>query len=204
MPLVLASASKTRLELLTGAGVPVEVCVSHLDERQIVAGLRGTAVNDSRETYDAGQLACHLAQAKAAAVAAVKPGRLVLASDQTLELDGHLLHKPDSRDAAIAQMTLLSGRTHRLHAAMTLWRGGQHVESAVSSASLTMRVLSQDFIAAYVEATTPGIFTCVGGYQLESLGIQLFEHIEGDHFTILGLPLLKVLAALRRQDALSQ
>lgn len=194
-PLILASGSATRRAMLLAAGIPVDVVKPEVDERGIEAGLAGQGAS-AREVAQA------LAVAKAQAVSQERPGRLVLAADQTLACDGANFHKPADPAAAAAQLASLGGRTHHLHSAFALARDGEIVDDGVASASLVMRALSPDFIAAYCAAAGPAILQSVGAYQLEGLGAQLFESIEGDHFTILGLPLLAVLAALRRQGSL--
>ncbi|UDL93536.1 Maf family protein [Lichenihabitans sp. PAMC28606] len=192
-PLVLASASPTRRLLLESAGIPVVVRPALIDERalerQMDDHLPGGGV-DARRTATA------LARAKALAV--VAPGALVLGADQTLSLDGHGLHKPATTEAARHQIAALAGRTHDLNSAFALVRDGSVVAEAVWSARLTMRPLSPAFIALYVDAMGEAVAESVGGYKLEGLGIHLFERIEGDQSTILGLPLLPLLAALRQ------
>lgn len=191
---MLASGSHTRRDMLLAAGIPLEVRIAAIDERQVEAELGPSP--------DPQDLARHLATAKALDVSALQPERLVLGADQTLACDNRILHKPATRDDAVRQLSGLSGRSHELHAAMAIARDGVVFASGVSTARLTMRVLSPDFIETYVDATLPDILSSVGCYQIEGRGIHLFERIEGDHFTILGLPLQKVLEALRRQGAL--
>lgn len=199
-PLVLASASQIRRDMLLAAGIPLQVRTSSIDERLVERTARASAPED--ETDFPVALSRYLAGAKALNVSLACPGRLVLGADQTLSSQERVFHKPDNRAGAIAQITDLSGRTHQLNAAMALARDGEIIASAVMSARLTMRALSRAFIVRYVDATLPGILSSVGGYQLEGAGIQLFERIEGDHFTILGLPLQEVLRALRKLDAI--
>ena len=201
-PLVLASGSATRREMLLAAGIPLEVRASDIDERQAEAGARSSP-DVSPDTFPAA-LAQHLAVAKALDVSRQTPDRLVLGADQTLSCDGMVLHKPAGRVEAVRQLSRLSGRSHQLHAAMAIARNGAVLASGCASVRLTMRILSPDFIGTYVDATMPDILSSVGGYQIEGLGIQLFAQVEGDHFTILGLPLLDVLNALRELEALKQ
>lgn len=197
-PLLLASGSAVRRQMLLAAGVPVEVAVSGVDERAIERAAKG---GEGEEGFPAA-LATELAAAKALAVAGARPGRLVLGADQTLSCGGRILHKPADAAGAEAQIAALAGRTHQLDAAMALAQDGEIVATGVGSARLTMRPLAPDYIARYVAATVPAILASVGGYQIEGAGIQLFERIEGDHYTILGLPLSRVLKALRDRDAI--
>jgi septum formation protein len=193
-PLVLASRSAPRRAMLEAAGLPVETSVPDLDERAVeaAAGPRGPAA-----------AAILLARAKASAVARSKPGRLVVGADQTLALGDRRFDKPGDRAAARAQLMALSGNTHHLHSAVAVAYGGEVLFDAVDTASLTMRGLSDEFLDAYLDAAGAAVLESVGGYQLEKLGIHLFERIEGDHFTILGLPLLTLIAFLRRHESLA-
>ncbi len=195
-PLVLASGSATRLGLLRAAGLPVEVIRPQLDERAVEAeflalGGRSTGV------------AAALADAKALAVSPAQPERWVLAADQTLTCDGFAFHKPMDRAGAARQIAALAGRRHELTSAFALAHDGAVVRRGVRSAMLTMRSLSPDYIDAYLAEAGPAATASVGGYLLEGLGAQLFETVEGDHFTVLGLPLLDVLAALRELGLLA-
>jgi septum formation protein len=189
-PLVLASGSATRRMMLEQAGLAVEVQAPDVDERAVEAPL--VAAGATLAT-----VALALARAKARAVSAVRPGRLVLGGDQTLALGERAFHKPSDARTACHQIAALAGATHRLESAAALVRDGVVLFETVGTASLTMRPLSREFIAAYVEAAGPGVCDSVGGYKLEGLGIHLFERIEGEHATILGLPLLALLDALR-------
>ena len=172
------------------------VIAPDIDERLIEAPLK-------RAAAAAGVVARHLARAKAAAVSRANPDDLVLGADQVLVLDGRLFTKPSDKMQAAAQLDELSGRTHHLHSAFCLMRGGEILADHVAVATLTMRRLGAAFIDRYLDTAGQTIFGCVGAYRLEGLGIHLFEQVEGDHSTILGLPLLPVLAALRRQGVLA-
>lgn len=196
-PLMLASGSTTRRDMLIAAGVPVEAIRPDLDERAAEApllrqGAAGSAI--------AGALAC----AKALGVSVNNPGRFVLGADQSLTCRGAIHHKPADLAAAHAQIAALAGREHELHSAFVIACDGEIVAEGGEMARLTMRPLSADFIATYVAAAGPAILNSVGGYQVEGLGAQLFETVEGDHFTILGLPLFAVLDALRELDLLAR
>ncbi len=139
-----------------------------------------------------------LARAKASAVSARKPGQLVLGADQTLARANERFSKPADRAAAAEQLRRLRGTSHELHSAIALVRDGEVLFEYIDSARLTMRALSDDFIAIYLNAAGSAASASVGGYQLEGIGVHLFERVEGDYFTILGLPLLPLLAFLRQ------
>ncbi|MFK8254053.1 Maf family protein [Ancylobacter terrae] len=195
MPLVLASKSTARRALLAAAALPFDSAVADVDER---------ALEDETRAAGGGpvEVARRLAAAKALAVAADHPGRLVIGADQTLALGEEALHKPADRAAAFNQIARLAGRTHMLHAAIAVARDGQVLFETVASARLAMRPLDAAAIEAYLDAAGAAVLGSVGGYQLEGLGIHLFEAVEGDHSTILGLPLLPLLAFLRAQGDL--
>jgi septum formation protein len=187
-PLVLASKSEVRRKLLASAGVPVETRPAPIDERAIEA---------RAGVHDAAEVARVLAGAKAHTGAAQMPARLVVGADQTLTLDGERFSKPVDRDGAAAQLRALRGKTHRLHAAVTLVRDGKMLFEHSASAALAMRAFSDRFLDSYLDGVGEAAYASVGGYQVESLGVHLFERIEGDYFTILGLPLLPLLGFLR-------
>lgn len=192
-PLVLASKSATRLSLLVHAGVPVETVAADVDERALQA---------EAGDIDPARIALLLARAKALSGAKAAPGRLVLGADQTLALGPRIYHKPDSAATARAQLGELAGHTHALHSAVALAFDGTIVFETVVSAFLTMRPLSEEALDAYLAAAGTRVLTSVGAYQLESLGVHLFTRVDGDHFTILGLPLLQLLPFFRDQGLL--
>jgi septum formation protein len=192
-PLVLASRSAVRAALLGAAGIPVEVRPADIDERSVETGVPSEPPT---------AIAALLARQKALAVAGLHPARLVLGADQVLALDAKLFSKPADRAAARAQLRALSGRTHELHAAIAFVRDATVVFEHVGTARLTMRSFSDRFLDAYLEAVGSAATASVGAYQIEGLGIQLFERVEGDYFTVLGLPLLTALDFLRRHGCL--
>lgn len=193
-PLVLASKSAARRTLLEAAGIPVTVHPADLDER----GLEARAGAEA----PAAAVAALLAREKAAAVARAHPGRLVLGADQTLALGAERFSKPADRAAARAQLRTLSGKTHELHSAIAFVQDGKVLFERVGTARLTMCALSERSLDAYLDAAGDAATASVGAYHIEGLGIQLFERIDGDYFTILGLPLMEVLAFLRRYGCL--
>ena len=188
-PLVLASKSAIRYALLRDAGVPVEVQPADIDERTI---------EQQRPVRDASELAVLLAREKARMIAARLPGRLVLGADQTLAFGERRFAKPGDRAGARAQLEALRGRTHELHTAVALMRESAIVFEHREVARLTMRAFSDSFLESYLDAVGAAVTASVGGYQLERIGIQLFERIEGEHFVILGLPLVALLQYLRQ------
>jgi septum formation protein len=195
-PLVLASKSAARGGLLAAAGIPFDMIAAEIDERVVEAPLRAKGAA-------AAAVAAHLASAKALAVAAGRPERLVVGADQILALDGKIFFKPANRDAARAQLQEFSGKTHVLHSALCVVRGEDTLFETVATAKLTCRALSTDFIDRYLGAAGDAVLASVGAYQVEGLGIHLFEKIDGDHATILGLPLLPLLAFLRQEGSLA-
>jgi len=192
-PLLLASKSSARRALLSAAGIPIAVKPAELDERAAEAGA------PSRRP-DA--VAAWLARQKALLVERREPGRLVLGADQTLSLDGERFAKPSDRAAARAQLMALCGRSHELHSAAVLAQNGTVLFETVSTARLTMRAFSDQFLDLYLDAAGGAATESVGAYQIEALGIQLFERLDGDYFAILGLPLLEILHFLRRHGCL--
>jgi septum formation protein len=176
--------------LLTNAGLTYEAMSSGVDE----AALKQDFLDAGRS---AGDIAITLAQAKALAISRSHPSALVIGADQTLDLEGRLFDKPETPAAAVAQLNVLNGRTHLLHTAVAVARSGRILWTHLATARLTLRRLSQPALDRYIAACGAQILDCVGGYQLEGLGVQLFDTIDGDYFAILGLPLLPLLAFLR-------
>lgn len=194
-PLVLASKSQVRRTVLDAAGIPVETVPADIDERGIEAKAAASNPQD---------VAMLLAREKAKAIAATMPGRLVLGADQTLALGQERFSKPAGRDAARAQLLKLRGKTHELCSGIALVRDGVVLFEDCAVARLTMRMFSEAFLDRYLDAAGASVTQSVGGYQLEKTGIQLFETIAGDHFTILGMPLFSLLPALRAQKCLAE
>jgi septum formation protein len=194
-PLILASGSRHRLALLQAAGFAVEVDRPDVDERAIDATLEGSGLTPA-------EVATVLAEAKAVNVSERRPDALVIGCDQTLSLDDEILHKAADMEEARRRLLRLSDRTHQLDSAVVLARGGEAIWRHVSTARLTMRQLSPEFIGRHLASVGHQVLSSVGAYQIEGPGIQLFERIEGDQFTIIGLPLLPLLAELRRLGAI--
>jgi septum formation protein len=191
MTLVLASTSASRRAMLEAAGVPHQAIAPHVDEESATATLAAQGLAPAR-------IADALAELKALKVSARIPGALVLGADQVLALDdGSRLEKPLTRETLNHQLTRLSGQRHSLHAAAVLARDGAPIWRHTATARLVVRPLSPAFIASYCEAVPDAVLQSVGGYHVESLGVQLFSAIEGDLFTVRGLPLLPLLAQLR-------
>lgn len=191
--LILASKSAARRAMLADAGVPFTVQVADVDEG---------AVKRAHDPADAAGLAVELARAKALAVSRHDADAWVLGADQTLAFDGGLVSKAASPDEARARLAAMRGRIHHLHSGAALARNGQVVWSGVDTATLRMRDFSDTFLDAYLAAEGEALLAWVGSYRLEGMGAQLFEAVEGDYFTVLGLPLWPVLAELRRAGVL--
>ena len=194
MSLILASQSGSRKAMLEAAGVPFEAVPAAIDERALEAGL-----NDAAPTA----VALALARAKALAVSAAHPGRLVLGSDSLVSVAGRRFDKPASREDAAGHLRFFSGKAMELHSAAALARDGAVIWDHVAQARLIVRVLSERFITSYLGHEWPMVGTCVGVFRIEARGVQLFESIDGDHFTVLGMPLLPVLGALRESGELA-
>ena len=195
-PLILASASKSRAKVLEAAGLAFIVEPPGLDEavmRQAVSGEGSLTPHDVAEV---------LARAKAEAVSELAPTAYVIGGDQVLALGESILSKPDSMEAARRQLLALSGKPHNLHTAVAVATGGETIWAETTIATLHMRKLSPEFIGRYLGAAGEEVLSSVGAYQIESLGVQLFDKIEGDYFSILGLPLIPLLDTLRREGVI--
>jgi nucleoside triphosphate pyrophosphatase len=192
-PLVLASQSLTRQALLANAGIDFEAVAADLDER---------AVQQASGFLAPGDIAALLARKKALSVSSRQPGKYVIGADQTLAQGERLFSKPAGRPQAAEQLAELAGRRHELHSAVAVARDGKILFEAVAIAGMTMRRLGEAEIDVYLDQAGEAVTSSVGAYQLEGLGVHLFERIEGDHFTILGLPLLPLLAFLRSERLL--
>jgi septum formation protein len=190
-PLVLASKSAPRRALLEAAGIPLVIDPADIDERAAEAA-------SPKEAAAPEGAALLLARAKAFETAKRNSGKTVLGADQTLALGVERFSKPKSRDAAREQLKKFSGKTHALHSGIAIVRGDKVLFETVASAHLTMHQLTDAFIDGYLDAAGERVMQSVGGYQLESVGVNLFEKIEGDHFTILGMPLMPLLAFFRK------
>ncbi|RUV13994.1 Maf-like protein [Mesorhizobium sp. M7A.T.Ca.TU.009.01.3.1] len=193
--LILASGSPFRKAMLVNAGVDVEAVPADVDERALEAPLQDSGVSPE-------DVALVLAEAKATEVSERRPGALVLGCDQTLSLGDEVFHKPADREGARRHLLALSGRTHQLNSAAVLVRDGEVLWRHVGIASMTMRKLDPAFVGRHLARVGAKALSSVGAYQIEGEGIQLFEKIEGDHFTIVGLPLLPLLAELRTLGAI--
>jgi len=192
-PLILASQSRVRRMLLANAGIPFETVPADIDER---------AVQRSSGLSAPGEIAALLAREKARFVASARPGRFVVGADQTLALGEQLFSKPTGRVQAAEQLSALAGHSHKLHSAVVVALDGEILFSDIAVATMAMRPLNDAQMRAYLDEAGEAVTSSVGAYQLEGVGVHLFERIEGDHFTILGLPLLPLLAFLRRERLL--
>ena len=195
-PLILASGSTSRARVLEAAGLAFIVEPPGLDEavmRQAVGGKGSLSPHDVAEV---------LARAKAEAVSDLAPKAYVIGGDQVLALGNTIFSKPDSMEAARRQLLDLSGKTHTLHTAVAVATDGETIWAETTIATLSMRKLSPEFIGRYLAAAGEEVLGSVGAYQLESLGVQLFEKIDGDYFSILGLPLIPLLDTLRREGVI--
>jgi len=191
--LILASKSAARRAMLEGAGVPFSIQVADVDE---------DAVKVNHDPADAAGLAVELARVKALAVSRHDPDAWVLGADQTLAFAGGLVSKASSMEAARARLAAMRAAGHELHSGAALARNGQVVWSGVDTATMRMRDFSDTFLDAYLAAEGEALLASVGSYRLEGMGSQLFESVDGDYFTVLGLPLWPVLAELRRAGVL--
>jgi septum formation protein len=194
-PLVLASKSWGRRLVLQQTGIPFVCAPAEIDERALEQEILAKGGGPD-------EVALGLARAKALKASARTPDSYVLGADQVASCENRLFGKPKDLAAAEEQLSALSNRVHRLHSAVTLALGGAVIFETVAHADLSMRELSRDFLRAYLKAVGESALGSAGAYQIEGLGVHLFSHIAGDHWTILGLPLLPVLEALRRESAL--
>jgi septum formation protein len=195
-PLILASSSKTRARLLEAAGLAFIVEPPGLDEsvmRQAVSGAQSLAPHDVAEV---------LARAKAEAVSDFAPKAYVIGADQVLAFGDLIISKPETMEAARRQLLDLSGKTHTLHTAVAVATNGETIWAETTMATLTMRKLSPEFIGRYLAAAGEEVLSSVGAYQIESLGVELFDKIDGDYFSILGLPLVPLLDTLRGEGVI--
>jgi len=187
-PLILASQSSSRRNLLEAAGVPFMTVSSDVDEYAIKQEHSGSVES----------LCLKLAKAKAQAVSSLYPYSYVLGTDQVLDCNGQIFNKPNSLQDVRTQLSQLSGHRHRLVNGLAIVKGSKEQWTYTVFATLKMRKFSNAFLDDYIKQIDDNLLSSVGGYQLESRGSQLFEHIDGDYFTILGLPLLPLLAYLRK------
>jgi septum formation protein len=195
-PLVLASGSATRRTMLEKAGLSIIIDKPAVDEGGIKSECRDRRLS-------VGEAAQRLAAAKAVQVSPRHPGCIVLGADQMLECDGEWFDKPVNKAAAARQIGQLAGRTHTLFSAIAAVRDGDVIWQYLDSAELSVRVLSPEFIESYLDRVGDAVLSSVGGYQVEGLGIQLFDAIRGDHSTILGMPLIPLLGFLRAQGVIA-
>ncbi|MEG9883688.1 MAG: Maf family nucleotide pyrophosphatase [Hyphomicrobiales bacterium] len=195
---ILASASKTRRQLLERAGLDFRVIPVSVDEEHIKSRLREHGIDDNPADF-----VCALAHAKVLDVSRRHRDSVIIGADQILLHDGRILDKPDSVETARKQLLSLRGRSHRLMSAVACACLGEIVWTHCEQARLTMRHFTEEFLESYLELNGPGVCESVGGYRLEGLGLQLFETVEGDYFTILGLPLLALLGFLRDRSILA-
>ena len=186
--IVLASQSASRKAMLEAAGIAFEARAADVSESDIKRELIGVPPQE---------VALILSEAKAFAVSAAMPGRLVLGGDSLVEVGGRLFDKPTSRENAVEHLHFFSGHEMCLHSAAVLMRDGKMVWRHCETARLKVRHLSEDFIESYLAAEWPAVSACVGVFRIEGRGVQLFEHIDGSHFTVMGMPLLSLLGALR-------
>lgn len=191
MKLLLASSSPIRRAMLEAAGIEFEARAPGIDEDRVKARLS-----------QAGDIATELARSKALAVSEGELGAWVIGSDSVVSVHGRLFDKPRDRGDAADHLRFFSGNSMRLTSAVVLARGGSVDWTHAATATLRVRPLSEEFIEDYLEQEWPEVSYCVGVFRLEGRGVQLFERIEGDHFTILGMPLLPLLAALRERGVL--
>jgi septum formation protein len=195
IPIILASGSRFRAEMLRAAGVEIEIKTAGVDE----ASVRDSLGAEGATTED---VAIALAELKALSVSRKRPDAFVIGADQMLECNGVWFEKPVDRDHAAATLQALSGKTHRLVSAVVVAKAGSRIWHTTQSVNMKMRSLTPAYIASYLDAVGPDVHDSVGAYQLEGLGGQLFHAVEGDYFTVLGLPLLPLLDFMRTHGLL--
>lgn len=197
MSLILASASQARARMLQAAGVEVEIRPARIDEEAVKAAMLAEAAPPR-------DLADMLAELKACRISGRNPGALVLGADQVLVLDDQVMDKAPTPEIARGHLLALRGKTHQLLSAAVIARDGQPLWRHIGQARLTMRPFTEDFLRRYLAEADTALTGAVGCYHLEGLGAQLFSRVEGDYFTVLGLPLLEVLGYLRAQGVLTE
>lgn len=193
--IILASGSRIRAELLANAGLSFRVDPAQVDERAVEAPLLESG-------FPPADIARILAEAKAQETSTRNPGALVIGADQVLEFGGERLTKPEDMEAARRQLLAMSGKSHELHSAAAIARDGETLWCGAATVHMKMRRFGPEFVGRYLAATGDVVLSSVGAYQLEGRGVQLFEVIEGDYFTVLGLPLLPLLQQLREMGAI--
>lgn len=193
--LILASSSKARHTMLKNAGVDCEAVASMIDEEGYKQSMKA-------EGASAAEAAETLAEMKALRMYRQQPDAIVIAADQMLECNGIWFDKPRDRDNTRAQLMALRGKTHQLVSAAVIYKEGSRIWGTIDTAHLTMRNFTKEWLDEYLDAAGDEIFNCVGGYQLEGIGAQLFTEVRGDYFTVLGLPLLPLIGFLRDHGVL--
>tara|TARA_R110000824_G_C15075602_1_gene663826 strand:+ start:133 stop:732 length:600 start_codon:yes stop_codon:yes gene_type:complete len=193
--LILASSSKTRHAMLKNAGVDCDAIASMIDEEGYKQSMKAEGAN-------AAEAAETLAEMKALRMYRQQPDGIVIAADQMLECNGIWFDKPKDRDNTRAQLLALRGKTHQLVSAAVIYKEGSRIWGTIDTAHLTMRNFTEEWLDWYLDAAGNDIFDCVGGYQLEGIGAQLFTEVRGDYFTVLGLPLLPLIGFLRDHGVL--
>ncbi|MGI9351607.1 MAG: Maf-like protein [Rhizobiaceae bacterium] len=195
--IILASKSTHRAQLLDNAGIRFETCSAEIDEREVEKPLLEAELGGS-------DIAEVLAISKATHVSEKSRDAYVIGCDQTLSLQGQLLHKPEDMEGARRRLLALSGKTHELNSAVAIVRNGETYWSHVEVSRITFRKLAPGFIGRHLAAAGEGVLSSVGAYQIEGLGVQLFEKIDGDFFSIMGLPLLPLLSKMREMKLVDQ